>query len=193
MRPPRDQVDSQKSMAFVGTENTIAGDDLLKSRLLFVQNGDGIVTGGFLVPCVKHRLLLPWRSYRHTEVGLADAVFPNETVDLPQCCGSFGGDDNSAGVAVQPVAERWCKTLFLRRTVCAGIVEIVEDAVDEGVRCLPVVAVYHQPHRLAHQEYLLVLEQDVQLCRRLQKFGRFCPGLRTILTKQVSNLIITLI
>ena len=121
MRPPRDQVDSQKSMAFVSSDDTIAGDDLLKSRLLFVQNGDGVVTGGFLVPCVKHRLLLPWRSYRHTEVGLADAVFPNETVDLPQCCGSFGGDDNSAGVAVQPVAECWCSACFLRRTVCADI------------------------------------------------------------------------
>ena len=52
----------------------------------------------------------------------------------------------------------------------AGSVKIMENTVDQRIRDLAAVTVYHKPDRLVYHQDLRILIEDVQLIRCLHKF-----------------------
>ena len=81
----------------------------------------------------------------------------------PQGLRVLGGNDNAAGVPVDPVAQGGRKGVLPFGIPLFFLVQVGLNVVDEGVDLLRLIGVDHQTRPLVHQQQILVFVHDVQL------------------------------
>ena len=97
------------------------------------------------------------------EVEFGQLAFADLFVQDAQRLGVLRRDDDAARVAVDAVAQRGSKDIFLARLPLALLVEIGKQMVDERIDLLPLVGVNDEPGWLVEQQNVLILVKDVQL------------------------------
>ena len=101
-------------------------------------------------------------AHGDTEIGFLHLMGFNLLVDDPQRLGVFGGDDDAAGIAVDPVAQGGGEGVFPFGIPLPLLIEVGLDVVDEGVDLLSLVGMDHQAGAFVRQQQVLVLIDDVQ-------------------------------
>ncbi len=96
-------------------------------------------------------------------VALRQLPLPNLLVQYPQSRGVFGAEDDTAGVAVDAVAEGGGEGILPLGGILTGGHQVFKDAVNKGIHRPVVVHMDHQPGGLIHQEEVFVLVEDFQL------------------------------
>ena len=105
----------------------------------------------------------PGAAEADAEVEFGQLAFADLFVQDAQCLGVLRRDDDAARVAVDAVAQRGSKDIFLARLPLALLVEIGKQMVDERIDLLPLVGVNDEPGWLVEQQNVLILVKDVQL------------------------------
>ena len=101
-------------------------------------------------------------AHAHAKISLFQLPIPNLLVHHPEGLGGLGGDDDAAGVPVDPVAEGGGKGVLHPGAPLPLLVEVGLNVVDEGVHLFRLVGVYHHAGRLVHQQQVLILIENVQ-------------------------------
>ena len=85
--------------------------------------------------------------------------------------GVLRGDDYTAGVAVDAVAERRRERLLARRIVFALAVEVGFDVTNQRVYLLVVVRMYDYTRLLVYKQNIFVLVYDIEVGRKMSERG----------------------
>ena len=97
------------------------------------------------------------------EIPLIDLALLDLFVDDTQCLRCFCRDDDTAGIAVDAVAQRGREGMLLGGTVFALLVEIRLDVIDERVDILAVVGMDDQTRFFVAEDDIVVLIDDIEL------------------------------
>ena len=121
-----------------------------------------------------------WRCHfaqGNAEIFFGDLPIPDFIVDDPQGFRIFGGNDNAACVAVDPVAQSRRKGIFPTGIPLPLLVEVGLDVVDKRIDLFRLVGMDHKTGPLIQKEEVFILVEDVQL--RLEKGEKevVLPGL----------------
>jgi len=114
---------------------------------------------------------------RDAEVLLYDLPVADLGGKDAQRLGVFGGDDDAAGVAVDPVAQRRGEGILPLGVPLPLLIQIGLHVVDEGVDLFRLIGVNHQTGPLVQQEDVFVLVENVQFGLEKGQEEVILPGL----------------
>ena len=117
----------------------------------------------------QRRLVFLWSAAEQAEVEFFHLARFHLLVEDPQALRVFGGDHDTAGVAVDAVDERRRERLVRFGIIFAFFIQIVLHARHQRVKVIAFVLVHDHAGLFVEQQQIAVLIDDIELGRRLQK------------------------
>ena len=163
MRAPREQLDLDEGETVARFQRFVERDGAASVRHGMVIDAHGVRFAVLAQEAFDAALRRLGAAEADAEVEFGQLAFADLFVQDAQRLGVFCRDDDAARVAVDAVAQRGSKDIFLARLPLALLVEIGKQMVDERIDLLPLVGVNDEPGWLVEQQNVLILVKDVQL------------------------------
>ena len=158
-------------------ESPVKGDGGLAAGHRLVEEPNLLFGLVFQQEALNFSLRLLGPAHGDAKVGLFQLVGPDLLVDDPQGLRVLGGDDDTAGVPVDPVAQRRGKGIFPLGIPFPFLVKICLNVIDEGVDLFRLVSVDGHTGTLVHQQQIFVLVDNIQLWLEHREKEIFLIGL----------------
>ena len=90
-------------------------------------------------------------------------------IEDAQSGGIFRSDDDTGGIAVNPVTQRRCEAVFLRRIINAAVVKMVLYTIDERIAALMLVLMNNQTGGLIDKQDIFIFINNIDCGWRAQE------------------------
>ena len=173
-----DQLTFHKGKSFGGGNDLVIGLAGLGTGLRGVGDKNPVFLG-ILEKISLQGAFLGFRAALHNgKIPLVHFPVLNLLVDDPEGLGGFCGDDDAAGIPVDPVAQGGGEGVFLPGPPFPLLIKIGLDMVDEGFAVFrAVVGVDGQSGPLVYKKNVVVFIDDIQLGIGNGQIGIVLPGL----------------
>ena len=161
----RQQAALYKRESVLGGEGSVLGGGRLGAFLHFIADVDLILYGVFENVTLKGTAGRGHFSVDNGKIELVYLAVAYLVVENSQSFGSFGGDNDAAGVAVYSVAESGSEGVFLARSPFTLLVQIILNVGNEGVVIVGTRAVAEHAGFLIGQQDMLILVDYVYFGR----------------------------
>ena len=169
-------------------QNRVFRDDLFFTVVLPIADADGIRPFILAVIGGQHGVTRLRRALYRAQIELFDLSVANLLIHHAQRPGIFGGDDDSAGVAVDAVAQRGSKAVFFVGIIFAFFIQVALHAQIERVAVVAAVLVTDDADLFVQDQKILILIEDIRDPAGLQKVVVLLPGKEFVADIQRQNI-----